>query len=174
MLASLTFKKWWDRIFPSKRLNSHRLFYNILFTFLLVWGFQWMKSYKGVWVWGPFSQWSWFFVLVKLAVFVGFLITLKYYDPFSFLGFKKEEKTSFVISPLHRYVRHPWYFLAFIYLWVRPLKDTDLVFSVIASLYLVIGTYLEEKKLILEIGEPYLQYKKQVPAFFPYRRRSLL
>jgi protein-S-isoprenylcysteine O-methyltransferase Ste14 len=34
-------------------------------------------------------------------------------------------------------------------------------------LYLPLGIYLEEKKLIQQYGDRYIQYKKEVPAILP-------
>ncbi len=65
-------------------------------------------------------------------------------------------------------VRHPLYSLAFILLWTRPLSDTAIVSSVILTLYLLAGTWLEERKLTARFGDRYQAYKKTTPAYFPW------
>ncbi|MCW5201374.1 hypothetical protein VU12_00350 [Desulfobulbus sp. US4] len=70
------------------------------------------------------------------------------------------------------YVRHPWYSSGLPILWAAgPITDADLPPRIILTLYLIIGTLLEERKLVKELGEPYLRYQKQVPMLIPWRGR---
>lgn len=70
--------------------------------------------------------------------------------------------------------RHPWYAGALLLLWARSVDAADLVVNVVLTLYLVIGTHLEERKLVREFGESYRDYQRRVPMFFPtgVRRRD--
>jgi protein-S-isoprenylcysteine O-methyltransferase Ste14 len=71
-----------------------------------------------------------------------------------------------------RYVRHPWYSSGLPILWtVGPITDANLLTRIILSLYLVIGTLLEERKLLHEIGESYRSYCRQVPMLIPWKGR---
>jgi len=71
-----------------------------------------------------------------------------------------------------RYVRHPWYSGGIAFLWgLGPITDVNLVVRSILSLYLVIGTLLEERKLIRELGPPYRRYCSRVPMLIPWRGR---
>ena len=68
------------------------------------------------------------------------------------------------------YVRHPWYSSGLPILWtVGPITDANLPTRIILTLYLIIGTLLEERKLVKELGEPYVRYQKQVPMLIPWR-----
>jgi protein-S-isoprenylcysteine O-methyltransferase Ste14 len=87
----------------------------------------------------------------------------------SFLGFA-EEKDELKIEGILKNVRHPIYsglilvttgFFLFI-----P-NIATLVSCVCILLYLPVGIYLEERKLIAMFGEKYLRYKEQVPSLFP-------
>jgi protein-S-isoprenylcysteine O-methyltransferase Ste14 len=73
------------------------------------------------------------------------------------------------------WTRHPWYAGALLLLWARPMDAADLVVNGVLTLYLVIGTHLEERKLIREFGESYRDYQRRVPMFFPtgVRRRDV-
>jgi protein-S-isoprenylcysteine O-methyltransferase Ste14 len=42
-----------------------------------------------------------------------------------------------------------------------------LVTNAVLSAYLIIGTLLEEKRLVAEFGEEYRDYQEQVPMFLP-------
>ncbi|MCI5166188.1 MAG: hypothetical protein D3903_08850 [Candidatus Electrothrix sp. GM3_4] len=73
------------------------------------------------------------------------------------------------------YVRHPWYSSGLPILWtVGPITDANLPTRIILTLYLIIGTLLEERKLVKELGEPYVRYQKQVPMLIPWLGRVTL
>jgi protein-S-isoprenylcysteine O-methyltransferase Ste14 len=73
------------------------------------------------------------------------------------------------------YVRHPWYSSGLPILWtVGPITDANLPIRIILTFYLIIGTLLEERKLVEELGEPYLRYQEQVPILIPWRGRMRL
>jgi protein-S-isoprenylcysteine O-methyltransferase Ste14 len=78
----------------------------------------------------------------------------------------------FICQGALAYVRHPWYSGGLPILWtVGPITDTSLPVRIILTLYLIIGTLLEERKLVKELGEPYLRYQKQVPMLVPWQGR---
>jgi protein-S-isoprenylcysteine O-methyltransferase Ste14 len=69
-----------------------------------------------------------------------------------------------------RYVRHPWYSGGIAFLWgLAPITDVNLLVRSILSVYLVIGTLLEERKLVRELGSPYRNYCNRVPMLIPWR-----
>ncbi len=72
---------------------------------------------------------------------------------------------------LHRYVRHPLYSAAFLILWGAVWTPFGLATAIFGSAYLLIGTYLEEKRLLARYGSDYARYKARVPAFIPWRGR---
>jgi len=84
---------------------------------------------------------------------------------------RKIEVMDFNTSGVLEYVRYPWYSGAILFVWAfGPISDVSLVSKIILTAYLIIGTFLEEKKLIQEIGEPYLEYRRRVPMFIPWRK----
>lgn len=66
-------------------------------------------------------------------------------------------------------VRHPMYFATSLLIWARPLDSSALVVNSVLSLYLVVGTHLEERRLVAEFGEAYRAYQRRVPMLLPYR-----
>jgi methanethiol S-methyltransferase len=70
--------------------------------------------------------------------------------------------------------RHPWYLAAIILIWAdyRSLTLATLITNVILTVYLVVGTILEERKLVIELGEEYRQYQRQVPMLLPWKWRA--
>ena len=74
---------------------------------------------------------------------------------------------------LHRFVRHPVYAGGFLILWGRVDDPFALATAVWGSLYLVIGTVFEERRLSRLYGAAYAAYRRQVPAFVPWKGRVL-
>ncbi|MCW3087124.1 MAG: hypothetical protein JWQ78_510 [Sediminibacterium sp.] len=74
------------------------------------------------------------------------------------------------LGGMHRYVRHPLYSGTLLFVWAiffgYPYLN-NLISCICMSLYTVTGMYFEEKKLVLEFGEPYQEYQKTVPALVP-------
>jgi protein-S-isoprenylcysteine O-methyltransferase Ste14 len=66
-------------------------------------------------------------------------------------------------------VRHPWYSAGLVLLWTRTATFDwgELVTSIILTLYLLIGAWWEEKKLVAVYGPAYQEYQKIVPMFWP-------
>jgi protein-S-isoprenylcysteine O-methyltransferase Ste14 len=68
-------------------------------------------------------------------------------------------------------VRHPWYGGGLlIVLFARDVTDVGAAYRSVFLLYFLVGAWLEERKLIAEFGDAYAQYRRDVPAFFPWRR----
>jgi protein-S-isoprenylcysteine O-methyltransferase Ste14 len=64
-------------------------------------------------------------------------------------------------------IRHPWYSATILILWSRNVDLSALIVNVILILYLIYGTYLEEKKLVVEFGDEYRLYQQSVSMLFP-------
>jgi protein-S-isoprenylcysteine O-methyltransferase Ste14 len=62
------------------------------------------------------------------------------------------------------------YLALIIYLWMQTFRVVDIIVNIILTIYVIIGTILEEKKLILEFGEAYKQYQKKVPMLIPFTK----
>ena len=76
------------------------------------------------------------------------------------------------IDGLHRYVRHPLYSGLFLMLWGHAQTEFALATAFWGSVYLVIGTLFEERRLIARYGQAYAAYRSRVPAFVPWRGKS--
>ncbi len=76
-----------------------------------------------------------------------------------------------VLDGLHRHVRHPIYSGAFLFLWGGVDSSTALATAVWGSIYLIVGTYFEERKLLAIYGEEYADYCRKTPTFVPWAVR---
>lgn len=70
----------------------------------------------------------------------------------------------------YRWVRHPLYLFLIVIIWSCPVLTIDrLVFNIMWTFWIVIGTYLEDRDLHREFGSQYLEYSLRVPMLIPYR-----
>jgi methanethiol S-methyltransferase len=118
------------------------------------------------------------YTLMSGAVLLFFRAFFFDYDSLSFFGIRQilnwaKPKTAAKPVELERngllgIVRHPMYLALILYLWCQTFRMMDLVINALLTLYILIGTWLEERKLVLEFGEAYLRYKRQVPMLIPF------
>jgi len=84
---------------------------------------------------------------------------------------KKVDVMDFYTTGILEYVRHPWYSGSILLVWAfGSISDVSLISKTILTAYLIIGTFLEEKKLIHEIGESYLEYRRRNPMLIPWKK----
>ena len=70
----------------------------------------------------------------------------------------------------YKWSRHPLYLFLIIIIWACPVLTMDrLIFNIMWTFWIVIGTYLEDRDLHREFGSQYLEYSSRVPMFIPYR-----
>lgn len=111
------------------------------------------------------------------------LAALREYDRDRFLGTwqlrhgvganEDEPDEPLVTRGLHAYVRHPLYSGAFLLLWGLAQSPLGLATAVWASLYFLIGTWFEERKLLRRYEADYEAYRARVPAFIPWKGRAV-
>ena len=160
----------WPRAMPAYRLG-----YNVLAVLLLAVPLWLTLSDPGPWLWRWTGLASAVALALSVAAVAGFLWSLKYYDMREFLGLRQfsegndsvDDQEQFQLSPLHRWVRHPWYFFALVIIWTRDMNLSMLITAMLITLYFVIGSRLEERKLLRYHGEVYRRYQRRVPGLVP-------
>lgn len=77
--------------------------------------------------------------------------------------------TEFQVRGFYRYVRHPMMFGLFISLWMVPVMTVGrFLFASFCSVYVIyVVLNFEEPDLKKDLGKPYSDYCRSVPAFFP-------
>jgi protein-S-isoprenylcysteine O-methyltransferase Ste14 len=74
---------------------------------------------------------------------------------------------------LYRFVRHPLYTAGLVFIWLLPIMTWNLLaLNIGLTLYIVIGAYFEERKLLREFGDPYAEYRRRTPMLVPGLRFS--
>jgi protein-S-isoprenylcysteine O-methyltransferase Ste14 len=80
----------------------------------------------------------------------------------------------FSIRGPYRWVRHPLYSVVLLLVWSSPDVTLDrLWFNLTWTVWMVIGTVLEERDLVEEFGDAYREYQKMVPMLVPFKRPML-
>lgn len=165
------------RIGRGKRF--YRMGYNIfsMATFLPIILFSILIKSEYIFIWTGYLQ-----ILRGIIIFFAlylFYAGARNYDGLQFLGIRQVRNNSnqksltgdgnLNMSGILKLIRHPWYAGTILILWVRNIDISALIVGIILTLYLIIGAYLEERKLVLEFGEQYRLYQKNVSMFFPFK-----
>jgi protein-S-isoprenylcysteine O-methyltransferase Ste14 len=174
ILASLWAKDKSRAMLGSFSDRAYRLTYNLLagITFLPVLAI--VAVFPGDTLYRISWPWSLLTTLIQLTGAAIILVGILQTDLWHFVGLRQftQEKPSpespLVTNGLYRYIRHPLYTGGLLLIWFLPQMTTSmLAFNIVGSLYLYIGSFFEERRLIAEFGETYLRYQKRVGRFFP-------
>jgi protein-S-isoprenylcysteine O-methyltransferase Ste14 len=111
-----------------------------------------------------------------------FYLGARVYDMRFFLGIsqwqnaKKNNKPA--LLPFHTagvlaYVRHPWYSGGIAFIWgFGTVTDIYLLTRLILTVYFIIGTVHEERRLVIELGDAYKTYRSEVPMLIPWKLKK--
>ncbi len=180
LLASLTVKRWVVRRRP-QWMPAYRLFFNLMAILLVLPPLAMTFAFRGQPLWQWSGPWRWASAGLVLAAILGVVWSLRHYDGEEFLGLRQwrgrvrsvEDQERMHISPLHRFVRHPWYFLGLVLVWSQDMDPAFLTSAIAISLYFVMGSRLEERKLMIYHGAAYREYRARVPGLIPLPWRYL-
>ncbi len=113
---------------------------------------------------------------LAVVVFVWGIKALKGFDPLglrpirAYLKGRPERPSTFVVRGPYRWVRHPLYFSVIVLIWSSPELTADrLLFNVLWTAWIWLGTVLEERDLLTEFGDTYKTYQQDVPMLVPWR-----
>jgi len=157
----------------------YRIFYNFTALTTLVPVLVYSFSIRGlpVFRWeGPFRIIQGLLVLSSLVLFIG---GAGRYDLPRFIGIRqvREDSACGVLTEDCRLdtggilgiVRHPWYSGGILIVWAGNLDVTAILTNLVITGYFLIGAFIEEQKLLAEFGEEYLDYRRRVSMFFPFK-----
>lgn len=178
-IISTTFTGFVRKIL-GERSRYHRIFFNLFSVITIIPLLTYSHSFR--WRVEPIFAWEGTLRIVQYAL-IGLAVILimavgKRYSMSRFLGIEQirgksgkgmTESGELDSSGVLGVIRHPWYAAVFILLWTGDLTPSDIIINGILSGYLVIGTILEERKLVLEFGERYRRYQSKVSMFIPLK-----
>jgi protein-S-isoprenylcysteine O-methyltransferase Ste14 len=123
------------------------------------------------------TPWSYITLVGQLLALLALVIGLQQTGVWSFLGFEQmlkpshNEPAQMVTGGLYRWVRHPLYTAGLAFIWLTPIMTSNLLaLNIGLTLYLVVGAVYEERKLVREFGETYIDYQHRTPMIIPLVR----
>ncbi len=159
----------------------YRLFYNSFSLLTLIVPLYYMLTIES----GQVFSWEGIMQIPRFTLLLSALILFregsKKYDIGFFLGIK-QLKTGrsntllngeglFFPTGIFGVIRHPWYAGSLLLVWsgLAVYTASTTITASILSIYLVMGTFLEERKIVAEYGESYRNYQKDVSMLFPWK-----
>ncbi|OGW48129.1 MAG: hypothetical protein A2Y66_02625 [Nitrospirae bacterium RBG_13_41_22] len=125
----------------------------------------------------------WLFYIAYLLSLIGFIWgvrALKVFDPYGLrpilgrLRGREPRPLALTIRGPYRWVRHPLYLFMTLMIWSCPdLTGDRLLFNSLWTIWIVIGSILEERDLVSEFGDAYREYQRKVPMLIPRRLRPI-
>jgi len=92
------------------------------------------------------------------------------------VGFCKKDASQpdvLITWGIYGVIRHPQFAAGLVLIWSRDWSATGLVINAVLSVYLIVGAYIEESRLLAKYGEEYRKYKAAVPGFVPNSLSSI-
>lgn len=179
LLARASTKRLLQPLFGRSYRFSYNLF-SALHIGLVIIGGQLVLGQNSVkFEWG--SELTFLAAATQVMGVVIIVISLTQYDLGRFSGitqlFRDSDSSGdeepLHITGMHRYIRHPLYLGAYLYLLGGAVSDFGLQTALWGCLYLRIGTWFEERSLVNQYGRAYIEYKAKVPAILPFRGRAI-
>ena len=173
LLASLAFKAWLTNLLGKSLMRGYRLFYNIfsLVTFLPI--LYLVATLPDAPLYSVLAPISYLMLLGQGVGAVLLLVGVLQTDTLYFVGlrqfFEQEQPAKFVTNGLYRLVRHPLYTAGLLFLWLSPqVTVNSFTLYVAVTIYILIGAFFEERKLLREFGAAYAEYKTKTPMLIPW------
>ena len=173
-MARPGFKRVWTKIVPEP---AERPTYVLLSTLALVALFAfWRPIGANVWtVTDPVSV-----LALRASYFLGWILLLyataliDHFDLFglrqAWLAFRGRPYTShpFATPGMYAHVRHPLYVSWAIIFWSTPvMSGGHLLFAAVATAYMVVAVFFEERDLVSHFGDAYRRYQEATPKYLP-------
>jgi len=176
-MISISVTEYLKRSLGSK-FRYYRLFYNVVSALTLVPVVLFAHSVRTQTVF----SWDGYFRIVQVLLLgtslLLFFLGARHYDARQFLGIKqiKEGTSNKALTDSGRLdtsgilgmIRHPWYSAAMLLIWAGQMDVSAIIVNILLSAYLIIGTLLEERKLVREFGDEYRTYQTRVSMFVPF------
>lgn len=181
LFAAIVMKRLAKQVFGVRAYEGlYRMIYNLFAGLLLIPIVVYLGLYPGPVLWSARGFEAILLVMIQAIGVIGLAISLLQIDGSRFLGIKQllawfsGEPLPLPPEPLqtggvYQLVRHPLYFFSLLAIWPLPVMTTGLLgFNIGATLYFLVGSVLEEKKLHQYFGAEYETYQQHVPWMIPF------
>lgn len=175
--ASLGFKESLRRMFGDGFMRFYRLLYNLFAVVSIAPVLYLMLVLPDRALVQIPAPWSFILRAGQGISALLLLMAVVQTDVFAFAGLlplvEEKKPATLVTSGLYRWVRHPLYTFSLGILWLSPsISLNSLVVNTSLTLYILVGIYFEERKLLREFGEAYARYKTVTPMLIPGMKRG--
>jgi protein-S-isoprenylcysteine O-methyltransferase Ste14 len=174
LLAAPRTKRWMHRRVGPGADRGYRLFYNIVAAVTLLPILAVAALVPGVTLYQIPSPWVLLTTAIQIVALLIIVVAVLQTGATSFLGIRQllspqeTEAPKLQVSGSYRWVRHPLYTAGLAFIWFSPIMTTSTLALYLGfTLYIVVGSRYEERQLTAEFGEPYLEYRRRVPAIIP-------
>jgi protein-S-isoprenylcysteine O-methyltransferase Ste14 len=163
----------------------YRFLYNAMsgMTAVVAFSLIYQVPDKTIWIGPLWFRWS------MHAIQLGGLIfgarAFEHLDTAEFMGFRqvwryftKQEisgniegltQRELVTTGVYGIVRHPMYLAGIIIFTFEPnITVTGLIVTILADLYFLFGSFIEERRFIRTFGDQYREYRERVPRLVPF------
>jgi protein-S-isoprenylcysteine O-methyltransferase Ste14 len=167
-------RRWLARFIPEEYIGPIYAIASgiVLLSVILLWQMptQTVITLSGLFRWSLRAV----FFLCLLGFYWG-TKALRFFDPlglrpiFNRLRGRNPMPMPISVAGPYRWVRHPLYLFMILMIWSCPDLTRDrLLFNLLWTVWIVIGSYFEENDLIVEFGDTYREYQKRVPMLVPF------
>ena len=166
--ASGPFKRFLSRVFGRGSVEKYyRLAFNIFSALITAAAAYVILSQPDSLIYRPPWYLLWPAHSVQFAGMALLIIAFRPFDAGVFLGTRPQAgKPELTTSGIYGLVRHPMYLAGILVFLCEPnVTENCIAVRFLAAAYFVYGASMEEKRLLREYGEEYLQYRKKVPMF---------
>lgn len=172
MMASLGFKNLLRRTFGSGFMRIYRLSYNIFSVISFAPILYLMVALPNRSLYQVPAPWSYLLLAGQGISAILLFVTVLQTDTLSFVGlrqlFEEEKSGKLVKSGFYRFMRHPLYTFGLLILWLSPsVTVNSFIVYISSTIYILVGAYFEERKLLREFGQEYADYKSVTPMIIP-------
>lgn len=177
--ASLTLKAWVHRRFGDTGKRYYRLAYVVLSIPTTLAYFALVVLLPDARLYTIPSPWIYLTLALQVAALFGAAITLRQSGLVDFLGLSALRvqpsnalPNKLVTGGFYALCRHPIYFFGLVLLWLVPFMTWNyLALAVGITIYILAGSLFEERKMVVEFGKEYLDYRERTPWIIPIKFR---
>jgi methanethiol S-methyltransferase len=176
VMARPAFKRMWRHLVPDEAERSTYVLLASGILILLFWLWQPMPGTVWRTTWAPAvvvimaTYWAGWVIVVSSTFMINHFDLFGLRQAYLYARSREYSAPQFMERWLYHWVRHPMMFGLLIVFWATPrMSPGHLLFAVGATIYIVVGTLLEEHDLRASLGAAYREYASRVPAFVPLR-----
>ena len=170
--ASLEFKEFLRSLLGMEFMRFYRLLYNVfsVVSFAPILYMAALLPTQTLYRVSP--PWNYLMLAGQGLAAVLEVVAVLQTDTLSFVGlrqlFEEEKPGGLITKGFYKYMRHPLYTFGLLFLWLSPsVTVNSFILYIFLTIYILVGAFFEERKLLREFGQAYADYKSVTPMLIP-------